>query len=96
MPGDRSKRSITERVIAVLRNLPHMDPEEISVAEDTLLVRDLEMDSEDGIELACVLEDEFQINIPNEVNPLEKAKTVGKLVKWIEQLVENREVISNG
>lgn len=37
---------------------------------DTILTKDLGLDSEDGVDLACYLSEELGIEIPSKVNPL--------------------------
>lgn len=39
-------------------------------AQDTILTKDLGLDSEDGVELACFLSESLGIEIPDKVNPL--------------------------
>jgi acyl carrier protein len=38
--------------------------------DDTILTKDLGLDSEDGVELACFLSESLGIEIPDKVNPL--------------------------
>ncbi len=59
------------------------DLEEDAVTENTLLEDDLEADSLDLVDLVMSFEDEFQIEVPDE--ELENIKTVGDIVKYIEE-----------
>lgn len=59
------------------------DLEEDSVTADTLLEDDLEADSLDLVDLVMSFEDEFQIEVPDE--EIENIKTVGDIVKYIEE-----------
>ena len=52
------------------------------IAESTSFVDDLHADSLDIFELAMALEEEFSVEIPSE--DLEKIKTVGDVLKYIE------------
>ncbi|MDO4154707.1 MAG: acyl carrier protein [Candidatus Fimenecus sp.] len=59
------------------------DLEEDDVTPETLLEDDLEADSLDLVDLVMSFEDEFQIEVPDE--DLENIKTVGDIVKYIEE-----------
>ncbi len=59
------------------------DLDEDSVTADTLLEEDLEADSLDLVDLVMSFEDEFQIEVPDE--EIENIKTVGDIVKYIEE-----------
>lgn len=59
------------------------DLEEENVTADTLLEDDLEADSLDLVDLVMSFEDEFQIEVPDE--EIENIKTVGDIVKYIEE-----------
>ena len=57
--------------------------EESAVAMDTNLMKDLEADSLDAVEIIMAIEDEFDIEIPDE--DAEKFQTVEDLVKYVEE-----------
>lgn len=59
------------------------DLDEENVTADTLLEDDLEADSLDLVDLVMSFEDEFQIEVPDE--EIENIKTVGDIVKYIEE-----------
>lgn len=59
------------------------DLEEDAVTAETLLEDDLEADSLDLVDLVMSFEDEFQIEVPDE--EIENIKTVGDIVKYIEE-----------
>jgi len=52
---------------------------------ETDLIIDLQMDSLDAVEIAMDLEEEFNIDIPDEILTNEKMRTVGQLVDWVRQ-----------
>ena len=54
----------------------------IRLTADTSIAEDLGADSLDVVDLLMSLEDEFEIEIPDE--EIENIKTVGELVKYIE------------
>ena len=56
--------------------------EESAVAMDTNLMKDLEADSLDAVEIIMAIEDEFDIEIPD--SEIENIRTVGELVEYIE------------
>jgi len=60
--------------------------EESAVALDTNLMKDLEADSLDAVEIIMAIEDEFEIEIPDE--DAEKFQLVGDLVKYVEEQCE--------
>ena len=57
--------------------------EESAVAMDTNLMKDLEADCLDAVEIIMAIEDEYGIEIPDEV--AEKFQTVEDLVKYVEE-----------
>jgi len=56
--------------------------EDIEITEKTSLMDDLEADSLDAVEIIMALEDEFDIEIPDEA--AEDFKNIGDIVKYIE------------
>lgn len=59
------------------------DLDEDAVTPETLLEEDLEADSLDLVDLVMSFEDEFHIEVPDE--DVENIKTVGDIVKYIEE-----------
>jgi len=59
--------------------------EESSVSADTSLMKDLEADSLDAVEIIMAIEDEFDIEIPDE--DAEKFQNVGDIVKYVEEKI---------
>lgn len=56
--------------------------EEDDVAMGTHLMKDLEADSLDAVEIIMAIEDEFELEIPDEM--AEKFQSVGDIVKYVE------------
>lgn len=54
----------------------------VEITRDTILLTDLGMNSFDLISLACVVEDEFSIEIPDRI--IGSLKTVGDVLDLIE------------
>lgn len=72
--------SVKERVIDIVAEQLGVEKEKVS--EETSFVNDLGADSLDQVELVMELEEEFDINIPDDA--AEKIQTVGQAVKYIE------------
>ena len=58
---------------------------ESAVTMDTHLMKDLEADSLDAVEIIMAIENEFEIEIPDE--DAEKFQTVGDLVRYVEDKI---------
>ena len=71
---------VLEKVKAILSE--QFDVEEDSINADTKISEDLGADSLDVVDLLMSLEDEFEIELPDD--EIENIKTVGELVKYIE------------
>lgn len=71
---------IFEKVKTILAEQLEFDEEKITM--ESSLVDDLDADSLDVVDLIMSLEEEFDIEIPDE--EIEEIKTVGDLVKYIE------------
>ena len=64
-----------------------LDVEEEKVTEAASITDDLGADSLDVVDLVMSFEEEFDIEIPDD--QVEKIKTVGDIVKFIEEKVED-------
>jgi acyl carrier protein len=71
---------VLEKVKSILSE--QFDAEEDSITADTNIADDLGADSLDVVDLLMSIEDEFEIEVPDE--EVENLKTVGELVKYIE------------
>ena len=69
-----------EKVKAILAE--QFDVEEDKITADTDLQEDLGADSLDVVDLLMSIEDEFNVEVPDE--EIENIKTVGALVSYIE------------
>ena len=74
---------VFEKVKAILSE--QFDVEEDSITLDTSVVDDLGADSLDVVDPLMSIEDEFEIEIPD--TEIDNIKTVGELVKYIEEHV---------
>ena len=71
---------IFEKVRDIIADQLDVDKE--SITADTNLMRDLEADSLDAVEIIMAIEDEFDIEIPDE--QAEQFQLVSNLVKYVE------------
>lgn len=71
---------VFEKVRNILAEQLGADAEDISL--DTNIMKDLEADSLDVVEIIMAIEDEFEIEIPDE--DAEQLQTVAGIVKYIE------------
>ena len=72
--------SVLERVTDIVSEQLGVDKDKIS--EGTSFVNDLGADSLDTVELVMELEEEFDINIPDDA--AEKIQTVGQAIEFID------------
>lgn len=80
-----NQEQVAEKVIAIVSEQLSVDKAEIS--KETSFVNDLGADSLDTVELVMELEDEFDMNIPDE--DAEKLQTVGSAIDYIVKNVDN-------
>ncbi|MGI5888063.1 MAG: acyl carrier protein [Oscillospiraceae bacterium] len=71
---------VFEKVKNILVNQLDANPDDITL--DTSIIDDLGADSLDVVDLIMSLEDEFDLEVPDE--DIEGIRTVGDLVKYIE------------
>ncbi|MCF2653064.1 acyl carrier protein [Anaeromassilibacillus senegalensis] len=71
---------VLDKVIEILADQLSVDPSIIN--EDSNLVDDLDADSLAVIDLIMCIEDEFNVEVPDE--EVENLKTVGAIVQFIE------------
>ena len=71
---------VLEKIKAILSE--QFSVEENEITADTLLEDDLGADSLDVVDLLMTIEDDFEVEIPDE--EVENIKTVGALVEYIE------------
>jgi acyl carrier protein len=81
-----TRDEILEKVRAIVAEQMGIEGKEIGM--ETSFVNDLNADSLDQVELVMELEDEFDMNIPDE--EAEKLQTVGVAVEFIEKKVKER------
>ena len=72
--------TVSERVIDIVAEQLGVDKEKVKT--ETHFINDLGADSLDTVELVMELEEEFDINIPDDA--AEKIETVGQAINFIE------------
>ena len=82
--------SIAERVKEIIVNKLGVSEEEVK--EDASFVEDLGADSLDIVELIMDMEEEFNIEIPDE--DAEQIRTVGEAINYITEKAESEEASS--
>ncbi len=68
------------QVVEIIKDQLGIEDREIT--PETSLMKDLEADSLDAVEIIMALEDEFSVEIPD--TEAEKFQTIGDIVKYIE------------
>jgi acyl carrier protein len=81
MRNGRMSWMVLEKVKAILSS--QFDVEEDSITPETNIADDLNADSLDVVDMLMSLEDEFDVEIPDE--EIEKIRTVGEVVAYIEE-----------
>ena len=77
-------------VIMVMDVIKGMIIDQLGVSEDELqletnLMKDLEADSLDAVEIIMAIEDEYDIEIPDE--DAERFQTIGDIVSYVEKAI---------
>jgi acyl carrier protein len=83
---DRTVPSVEERVIEIVCENLGVNKEQVN--RNTSFIEDVGADSLDIVELIMELEEEFEINIPDE--QAEKIKTVGEAIDYIEREIAKK------
>jgi acyl carrier protein len=83
---DRTVPSVEERVTEIVCENLGVNKEQVN--RNTSFIEDVGADSLDIVELIMELEEEFEINIPDE--QAEKIKTVGEAIDYIEKEIAKK------
>lgn len=79
--------SVEQRVIDIVSD--HFAYEKEKITSDTKFIEDIGADSLDIVEFVMELEEEFDIQIPDD--QAEKIKTVGEAIAFIEKVVAEKD-----
>ncbi|HAE92528.1 MAG TPA: acyl carrier protein [Tissierella sp.] len=74
-----------EKVVNIIAEQLGVDDVE-SITMETSMMKDLEADSLDAVEIMMALEDEFGVTIPDE--DAENFKNIGDIVKYVQEKTE--------
>lgn len=85
-----SEETVAQRVIRVIATNKKMAPEELSPASR---FEDLKMDSLDALNMIFALEEEFDVDIPNE--EAAKMKSVDEAIHGVKELLKAKSSASN-
>jgi acyl carrier protein len=86
-----SSSEIEARVIDIVSEQMGVSKDQIT--RDTSFIKDLNADSLDVVELVMELEEEFDINIPEDAQ--EKIQTVGQACDFIDKELKNKPAASS-
>ena len=78
--GDMIKAGEFDKIKEILAD--QLDIEENAITPDSLLVEDLGADSLDAIDIVMSVEDEFGIEVPDEI--IEKIESVSDIITFVE------------
>jgi len=75
---------VFEKIKEIIAEQLNVEKDDITMS--TNLMKDLEADSLDAVEIVLAIEDEFEIEIPEEDG--DKLATVADIVKYVEGLID--------
>ena len=75
---------VFEKIKAILAE--QLDVDEDSITADSLIVEDLGADSLDAIDIVMSVEDEFGIEVPDEI--VEKMESVNDIITFVENNIQ--------
>lgn len=61
---------------------PVINNKDVVIDENTVILKDLDINSYDIVELICVLEDEFDVSVPDK--KIKSLVTIGDIIRYIE------------
>lgn len=67
-----------------IKNLvyPVLSNKDVVINENTVILKDLDINSYDIVELICIIEEEFDVSIPDK--KIKSLVTIGDIIKYIE------------
>ncbi len=87
-----ARDSVRDALMATLREFLG-EKNSVQLTEATDPFKDLGLDSEDGVDFACVLSEKFGCTVPNDLNPFvddvqQRPRRVGEIVDLVCRLIE--------
>ena len=83
MPDEISPHDLTERVLRIIAETQRKDPAQVTVDSS---FEELGIDSMDGVNIIFALENEFDINVPDE--EVKNIRSIRDMVEGVRKLVE--------
>jgi acyl carrier protein len=83
MPDLTQKDELTQRILLIIAETQRKDPAEITI-DSTF--EELGIDSMDGVNIVFALENEFNINVPDE--EVKSIRSVREMVNGVQRLIE--------
>lgn len=74
---------IFEKIKTIIAEQLQLGGDEAQITMDTHLMKDLEADSLDAVEIIMAIEDEFDIEVPDE--DAERFQSIGDIVRYVEE-----------
>src|ERR1700689_608909 len=85
-----SNEELTRRVLRIIAETQRKDPAQVTIDSS---FEELGIDSMDGVNIVFALENEFDINVPDE--EVKTIRNVRDMVEGVRTLVARREVVSD-
>jgi len=90
------RNRVLEFVKATIRDYAGSDAQDMTLSEETNPIRDLGLDSMDGVDFAVAIGTKFKVRIPDEINPLVDNKVnVGRNLGQIVDLIKSLSMEAN-
>ena len=83
MPDEMSGDELTQRILRIIAETQRKDPAQVTIDSS---FEELGIDSMDGVNIVFALENEFNINIPDE--DVKTIRSVRDMVEGVRKLVE--------
>jgi acyl carrier protein len=84
-----NRNQVHELLLSTLKDFLK-DKGPIQITEYTDPIKDLGLDSEDGVDFACVISEKFGCHVPNDLNPfVDDARHCGRRIGEVVDLVCN-------
>ena len=89
-----TRAQVRDGIIQCLRELLG-DRDTLEIDDRTNPIKDLGLDSEDGVAMACALSEKFKCDISNDINPFvdddrDRGRRVGEIVDLVQDLIASR------
>lgn len=84
MPGESNTDNLTERVLRIIAETQRKDPSQVTIDSS---FEELGIDSMDGVNIVFALENEFNVNVPDE--DVKTIRNVRDMVEGVRKLVQS-------